>query len=188
MARAYIEACPSQSPNLRWLARRLPKFLSSSDPYRAHRELAELAAIDNALNDAFDAADAPVVSIADMAAVPPDEWRTIRFTPHPSVACLSLSTNAAAIWNALKNDEPPPQGAPLDRPAALLVWRDDTIARFRKIAEPELMMWTEAGNGVTFGVLCEMLATYDDRNDPAARAAGFLHGWMTSGMLSAVQP
>ena len=27
MARAYIESCPSQHPNARWFARRLPEFL-----------------------------------------------------------------------------------------------------------------------------------------------------------------
>jgi hypothetical protein len=48
------------------------------------------------------------------------------------------------------------------------------------------MMWDEAANGVPFGVLCEMLATYDDPDGAAARGAGYLHGWITSGLLTGV--
>jgi hypothetical protein len=48
------------------------------------------------------------------------------------------------------------------------------------------MMWDEAGGGIPFGVLCEMLATYDDPDGAAARGATYLHGWITSGILTAV--
>jgi hypothetical protein len=34
------------------------------------------------------------------------------------------------------------------------------------------MMWDEAANGIPFGVLCEMLATYDDPDSAAGRGAG----------------
>ena len=48
------------------------------------------------------------------------------------------------------------------------------------------MMWDEAANGIPFGVLCEMLATYDDPDGAAARGAGYLHGWITAGLLTGV--
>ena len=47
-------------------------------------------------------------------------------------------------------------------------------------------LWDEAGGGIPFGVLCEMLATYDDPDGAAARGATYLHGWITSGILTAV--
>ena len=48
------------------------------------------------------------------------------------------------------------------------------------------MMWDEAATGIPFGVLCSMLATYDDPDSAAARGAGYLHGWITSGTLAGV--
>ena len=48
---------------------------------------------------------------------------------------------------------------------------------FRKLPTEEAMMWDEAANGIPFGVLCSMLATYDDPDGAAARGAGYLHGW-----------
>src|SRR5436305_540471 len=95
-----------------------------------------------------------------------------------------MSTNAAAIWLALKNDETPPQ--PCDETAKLLVWRQDVTPMFRQIAAEEAMMWDEAADGIPFGVLCTMLATYDDGDGAAARGAGYLHGWVSSGLLTGV--
>jgi hypothetical protein len=49
------------------------------------------------------------------------------------------------------------------------------------------MMWDEAANGIAFGVLCTMLATYDGPDGAAARAASYLHGWVTAGLLTGVR-
>ena len=46
------------------------------------------------------------------------------------------------------------------------------------------MLWDEAANGGRFGALCEMAAIYDDPDRAAARVAGYLQGWMASGLLS----
>ena len=68
----------------------------------------------------------------------------------------------------------------------LLIWREGVTPMFRELLNEEAMMWDEAANGIPFGVLCEMLATYDDPDGAAARGAGYLHGWITSGILTAV--
>jgi hypothetical protein len=57
---------------------------------------------------------------------------------------------------------------------------------FRELTVEEAMMWDEAGNGIPFGVLCEMLATYADPDGAAGRGASYLHGWITAGLLTDV--
>jgi hypothetical protein len=57
---------------------------------------------------------------------------------------------------------------------------------FRELPAEEAMMWDEAANGIPFGVLCEMLATYDDPDGAAGRGASYLHGWITTGLLTEV--
>jgi hypothetical protein len=57
---------------------------------------------------------------------------------------------------------------------------------FRELSAEEAMMWDEASGGIPFGVLCSMLATYDDPDGAAARGAGYLHGWITAGLLTGV--
>ena len=186
MGHAYVAARPSHHPNLRWFSQGLPDFLKTTAPYSDHPVLADLAALEKALNDAFDAADAPVLGLADMAEFAPELWNTLVFQPHPSSHRRDVSTNAAAVWLALKNDETPPDAAALEQPGRLLVWRQDVTPMFRELTAEEAMMWDEAANGIPFGVLCSMLATYDDPDGAAARGAGYLHGWVTSGLLTGV--
>jgi hypothetical protein len=160
--------------------------LKSAEPYCNHPVLADLAALERALNDAFDAAEGEVLELTAMASFAPERWNDLTFRPHPSAARLDLSTNASAVWLALKNDETPPDAATLEEPSRILVWRQNTTPMFRELSPEEAMMWDEAANGIPFGVLCEMLATYDDPDGAAARGAGYLHGWITSGNLTAV--
>jgi hypothetical protein len=186
MGHAYVAAHPSEHPNLRWFSRSLPDFLKTTEPYRDHPLLSDLAALEKALNDAFDREDAAVIGLADMTAFAPEAWAGLTFQPHPSALRLDLSTNASAIWLALKNEEPPPHAAALEQPCRLVVWRQDVTPMFRELATEEAMMWDEAGIAIPFGVLCSMLATYDDPDGAAARGASYLHGWITAGLLTGV--
>jgi hypothetical protein len=186
MGHAYVKARPSGHPNLRWFSQGLPEFLKSTAPYSEHPVLCDLAALEKALNDAFDAAEGKVVELTDMVGFAPEAWSGLRFRPHPSASKLELATNAAAIWLALKNDEAPPEATALEQPAHLLIWRQDVTPMFRELSAEEAMMWDEAANGIPFGVLCEMLATYDDPDSAAGRGAGYLHGWITAGLLTDV--
>jgi hypothetical protein len=186
MAHAYVRARPSGHPNLRWFSQGLPDFLKSTAPYSDHPVLSDLAALEKALNDAFDAKDGPVLALADMAGFAPEAWTDLTFQPHPTASRLDLTTNASAIWRALKNDETPPDAVVPGEPSRLLIWRQDVTPVFRELSVEEAMMWDEAANAVPFGVLCAMLATYDDPDGAAARGAGYLHGWTTSGILTGV--
>jgi hypothetical protein len=186
MGHAYVAANPSQHPNLRWFSSSLPEFLKSTEPYSNHPVLSDLATLERALNDAFDAQEAPALGLADMAAFAPEDWAALRFRPHPSGSRIDLSTNAAAVWLALTADEEPPDPVRLDEPSRLLVWRNDVKPVFRELGAEEAMMWDEAANGIPFGVLCSMLATYDDPDGAAARGAGYLHGWITAELLTSV--
>ena len=184
MGYAYVKARPSEHPNLRWFSQGLPDFLKSAEPYSNHPVLSDLAALEKTLNDAFDAKEGPVVDLSDMAGFSPEAWPDLEFVPHPSAFRLDLATNASAVWLALENEETPPDAAVLEEPARLLIWRQDTTPMFRELSAEEAMMWDEAANGVPFGVLCEMLATYDDPDGAAARGAGYLHGWITAQLLT----
>ena len=186
MGHAYVKARPSEHPNLRWFSQGLPEFLKIAEPYCNHPVIADLAALEKGLNDAFDATEGEVLELTAMAGFAPEQWNDLTFKPHPSAARLNLSTNASAVWLALKNDETPPDATMLEEPSRILIWRQDTTPMFRELPAEEAMMWDEAAGGIPFGVLCEMLATYDDPDGAAARGAGYLHGWIASGTLTAV--
>lgn len=183
MTRTYILHNPSGTPNARWYGSKLPAFLRSHSPYKEKAELAELAALENALNDVFDSADAPQLTLKDLAALAPEDWAGLSFTPHPAVRRLDFKTNSAEIWTTLKEETAPPLvhfGAETQQ---LLVFRPDAQAMFRPLSSEEAMMWDEAAKGVRFSVLCEMLGMFGQDEAPA-RAAAHLKTWIESGLLA----
>lgn len=187
MARGYVREHPSRNSNARWFSHGLPEFLSSSPVLGSRREVAEIARLERALNDAFDAADAAVLDLARLSAYPPERWGELCLVPHPSAARLDLETNAYAIWRALKEDGEPPAAAELADRERLIVWRNGTMPTVRPLGAEEAMMWDEAAKGVPFSALCELVAIFDAADTAALRAAGYLQTWIGAGMLSAAK-
>lgn len=183
VARAYIVANPSQTPNARWYGQHLPQFLRTSSDYRDTPALADLAALEMALNDVFDSQDAPALTMEDLSTLSPEDWAGLTFTPHPAVRRLDVTTNIVDIWRALNDDSEPPDIVALDEPAQIVLYRADAMATFRVLAADEAMMWDEAAKGVSFSVLCEMLAMFAGEDEAPLRAATYLKGWIEAEML-----
>lgn len=186
VARAYVAAHPSTHRNARWLGNDLPAFLAAASPFSDYPALAEIAALEAALADAFDAADAPVLAFEDFASIAAEDWPELRFKAHPSARRLDFATNASDIWSAVREDEAQPEVEALAEPERLIVWRQELTPMVRPMAAEEAMMWDEATGKVPFGVLCTLLATFADPDSAAARAAGYLQGWVSAGMLTGV--
>ncbi len=184
LTRAYIAAYPSDRRSARDFGRHMPRFLGETEPYARHKELAEIAAIEKALGDAFDGPDAEPLTMERLAALAPEDWPRLVFTPHPTAIRLSLQTNAADLWTALHGETAPPKPRQLGEPEAVIVWRQEFMARFRRLPPEEAMMWNEAAQGVCFGVLCEMVATFGGPDGAELRAASYLKGWVDAGMLA----
>ena len=187
LVKAYIDGHPSDQRSARWFGRHLPAFVRESESYAKHPEVAEIAALEKALADAFDGPDAAPLRIEQLASLAPESWPHLTFLPHPTAVRLTFRTNAADIWTALKDEGAPPKPRPLPEPQAIVVWRQDFMSRFRPLSTEEAMMWDEAGKGVRFGVLCEMVATFAGEDEAEVRAATYLKGWIDTGMLAGFQ-
>jgi len=181
---AYIAAHPSDRRNARWFGRHLPAFISNSATFAKHKEVAEIAALEKALADAFDGPDAEPLALSGLAVLAPEDWPDLVLQPNPTSIRLTFATNAADIWSALKNETAPPKPLHLPEPQAVVVWRQDFMARFRPLSPEEAMMWDEAVKGVRFGVLCEMVAMFGGEDGAELRAATYLKGWVDMGMLA----
>jgi Putative DNA-binding domain len=187
LVKSYIAANPSDQRSARWFGRHLPAYVRGSTAYAKHAEVAELAEFEKSLAAAFDGPDAEPLTLASLADVEPEAWPRLVFTPHPTATRLTFATNAADVWTALKNGSAPPKPIHLPERQALIVWRQDFMARFRPLSTEEAMMWDEAAKGVRFGVLCEMVATFAGEDGAELRAASYLKGWVDTGLLTGFQ-
>jgi Putative DNA-binding domain len=186
MGGAYVDAHPSDQPNARWFSRHLPEFLAKAWPWSRKPELSDLAILEKSLNDAFDAPEAPFLTQTGLAALDPGRFGDAVFAIHPSARRFTVKTNVTSIWSSMKCDVRHPLAEKLKEPMEILVWRQGSSARFRMLGAEEAMALDEAGRGVPFGVLCEMIAVMDDPDSAALRAASYLRGWIEAEIISAV--
>jgi putative DNA-binding protein len=185
MAREYISAHPSQTPNARWFGARLAQFLGENEKYAALPVLKDLAALEQLLNDVFDSQDAPKLTQNDLAKIPQQDWASLIFTPHPATRRSDLTTNAAEIWKALKSEETPPEPIRVGETVQLIAYRPEYISMFRPMVSEEAMMWDEIAKGVPFGELCTLIAFCGGEEEAPMRAAGYLKNWISTGLLAA---
>ncbi len=187
LGRAYIDAHPSDHYSLRYFGRHLSGFLAQAAPYRDNPLLAEMARFEWALTDAFDAPDAGVAAVEDMARIPPEDWPGLRFAFHPSLQRLELQWNAPAIWNAVDGNEPLPQPQAAQYPVGWMVWRQDLQIYFRSLSVDQAWMLDALRGGQTFAAVCEGLTEWIDAQHVALHAAGLLRQWLEDGLIAQIR-
>lgn len=186
LAQAYIADHPSRWRSLRWYGADFPDWLAQHQPQRG--ELAELARLDQALRHCFDSADAPVLTAADLAALPPAAWATLGWRLQPGTALLHMHCNALSIWQALDADSQPPPPMPLPAPGLLLVWRRDLQPHFRSVDPLEALALQRTLVGDSFADTCAALIAAhrpgDPQPDATASAGTLLRRWLDDGLLA----
>lgn len=183
-ANAYFEAHPSDTPKARLFGRYFSQFLSEYEPRTQGPECTELAQLEQALNKAFDAKDARSIDQSNLVHLTESNWPTLTFTHHPSTSRVSFISNAPEIWSTLTQKQTPPQSKISQMPTELIIWRGQDMPRFRAMSYDEAMIWDEAGKGINFAGLCEMLGTYWPKDQAQLKAAGYLQSWLSSEFLT----
>ncbi|UXH79659.1 HvfC/BufC N-terminal domain-containing protein [Roseateles amylovorans] len=181
-ARAYLMAHPSSQPSLRWFGAAFPAWLAERHPQDL--DIAELAALDWALREAFDAADAQALTPADLAALPAEAWATVGFGLPPSYRRLRLSHNTLAIWQALDQDETPPSAEPLVQALDVLIWRRGSSPHFRSLGTLEAAALDALAQGQSFAALCEALSERFPDSNLVSEVGGLLRRWVEEGLLA----
>ncbi len=186
MALTYIAKHPSQHPNARWFSKHLANFLLSYSPFEHHPEIQELAALELALNSAFDAPEAEALNLTQLATLNPEIFSALKLQMHLSSSRLTFKQNTTSIWSALKCETHPPKPHMLDTDQQILVWRQGVDSRFRLLGDEEAMAFDVCKDGASFSTMCEMLAFREFPETAAERAAGYLRGWIEAEIVLAV--
>ena len=183
----YIGAHPSHFRNLRWFGDQFPAFAAQS--LAEYPIVAELAAFEWALGLAFDAEDAPVLSMAELQRLDAAAWESIGFVPHPSMQLLTLHWNAPAIWLALgREDGEAPPDAVQGEPLAWLVWRKELQPHFRSLDRFEASALAGLQAGRSFAEVCAEAADAAAGDEGVtARIATWLHTWVGESVLTSIR-
>jgi hypothetical protein len=181
---AFTVAHPSQNFSLRPYGDKLSKFAATRRPFSTRPVIAEIAALECIMADAFDAADIVPLTASDLSAFPPAAWAAASFEFHPSLQMIRTRWNAVAIWRALNNDASRP--GPVSQPIAesWIVWRRNLEVLFERITPAERSALQAACRGRCFAQICELAPRRLGPGEQAAWAAHLLRAWVDRGWLT----
>jgi hypothetical protein len=191
LAQAYIAARPSRHPSIRWFGGELASFMAAAgDDLVPHASLADFARMDWALRGAFDAAEAPPLDPATLAALGPDDWAGLVLHLHPSVQRVVLAHAIEPAWRVLREWEPesgaaqPELDEPVPHEHTLLAWRQHGETRWRSLEALEATLLQAVAEGAPFALLCERAAaSLGDAEAAAPAVVGALQRWLADGLL-----
>jgi hypothetical protein len=140
--RRFIARNPSRARTLNALTARFPDFLARSHP-RSNRSAlaADVARIERAMEDVFDAPRAEPMTAAEFAAIGADQWERATLRLNPALRLLTLRYPANEYMSALRRGDAP--RIPRPRATRVIVFRRGYQV-FRRDQEPEQFRLLEA--------------------------------------------
>lgn len=196
LAFAYVTDHPSRNPSLRHLGAALPEWLDQ----QGKAGLSDLARLEWARSDVFDAVDEALLTVDALRAWPLDEFLRLPVKLVSAHRIVTVDFAIGAWWEQIGND--PDAGdadceharapvevpvMPSERPAgeSLLVWRQGAAVYHRVLDDAERAALELAAAGTTFGAICDTLPSWRSTEEASAQAFSWLWSWTTAELLVA---
>lgn len=182
MVEGYIMHHPSNTHSLRYFADQLPTFLQTS-PYSDHLHIAELARFERRLLDVFDAPTTEAATLEHLHTLSSDSWPIMTLRFHPSVHVFECRWNSIEIWQALKQEQVPPEAQP-QTGCSWLLWRNQArLSEFTSLSQSQQAFLNAALQGKNFAEMCETLLQFSDEQEVSQLALETLTQWIKAGVV-----
>ena len=122
MAGVFLREHPPRSRLMMFYGADMPAFLEGFPPLAHLPYLADVARLEQALREAYHAADAPPVSTERLGALSPDAFLTARLHLAPALRLVASRFPIWSIWRANTQSEAP---APVMRAEAVVILRPE---------------------------------------------------------------
>ena len=185
MVSSYIRQHPSQYRSLRQFADRLPDYLTKNEPFRSHPIIAEIAAFERRLMDAFDAADCSTATLTDLQSLPAEQWPEMKLAFHPSLQLFESQWNSVECWKALKHEQTPPDAC--RQQAWWFIWRDrERLTQYRNLTVDGFVLYQCFRDHYTLADACELLKEHLPEEQIGQACLNHLQNWFELGMVSSL--
>ncbi|HVJ20685.1 MAG TPA: DNA-binding domain-containing protein [Polyangiaceae bacterium] len=148
LAEAYFAEFAPVSYSLRDLGKDLPAFVARAT-FLEHRDLcSDMARLEWAYVEAFDAADVAPLEPARLAAIPDEAWESARLVLGPSLGLLRLRYPVASLRARLVQH--PDESVAIPEPASTLlaVCRQGLQVRTHELTEPAFVLLEQLREGL----------------------------------------
>jgi hypothetical protein len=185
LVREYVRVHPSRSYTLNRLGDHLPEFVRTQAKLPRAAFCVDLARLELAMTEAFDAEETPPLSGEEIASVPAEAWAAARLRPVASLRLLALRYPAAAWLDTLRDEthEHPPLRR---RDTFVLVYRRDYQVYRQELSRDAHELLAALSAGRPLGEAVEALLAARRRLD-ADQLFRFFRQWVGAGLFRAVE-
>ncbi|GIW43923.1 MAG: hypothetical protein KatS3mg077_1205 [Candidatus Binatia bacterium] len=179
----YLLVHPSRSFTLRDVGAALPEFLREHPLSRDWPWLGNLAVLEWAVVEAFDAEDRATADVAALAATPPADWGLHALDWHPSLRVLRCDYPVHTVWRQCQEDKEPSPVEPEE--TWLRVWRRQEKVMVAAITAVEARALLSQDS---LGKIAEELGSELGEQEAAQQLATWLGSWLEAEILCGWRP
>lgn len=187
VCRRFLERNPSKHRTLNRLSVRFPDFLSRNLPPGNRSKLAvDVARIERAMEDVFDAARAEPLTAAEFSAIGADEWHRVRLSLIPALRMLKLRFPANDYLNATRGGGKP--RLPRPRATFAIVYRRG-FEVFRRDQPPDqfkLLTALAKGRTLAEAVRSSVSGRGGNADKLAATLGAWFREWAAAGIFCGI--
>jgi hypothetical protein len=182
LAHEYVDEHPSTRPSLRFLGGTFADWLSRRRP---ELMLADLAKLEWARADIFDARDEVAFGVDAIRAWPQDRFAELPVRLINAHRLFVVERGTAELWRRIGDEETSQgEGAPGPGSEAVLVWRQGVAVYHRTVDESERTVLDLAAAGTSLGGICECAGARADIGDAVGQSFAWLWGWANDQLLA----
>ncbi len=183
----YVQVHPSRSHTLNRLGDHLPEFLTTRAGLKRSEFCQELARLELAINQVFDAPETPPLSTEAIAAVAPDAWERARLRPIKAFRLLSFRYPVNAYLQTVRDENH-------DHPKARR--KDEWVAIYRRnfavyrldLTRPAHDLLRDLVEGTTVGEAVILALRRDGRRAPSEEELfRWFREWVSGGIFQSVE-
>jgi hypothetical protein len=193
LATSYLAVHPPRHYSLRNVGERLALFLAghaAGAPFRADFPwCADLARLEWALAEAFDASDSQSAVRADLASLPPERWAELELQLTPSVQAIEVEWAVQPMRRRHEREELDEGSAAetQERAGTICIWRHQERVFHRELGAAEAAALRCVLSGGRFGDVCDLAEQQLGQLAAATAAAGWLATWLDDGLLASAR-
>jgi hypothetical protein len=105
LVRDYVQVHPSRAFSLARLGDRLPDFVAIAPDVKRRDFCADLARLERAMSQVFDAPETKALGASDIEGVAPEAWEAARLAPIAAFRLLALRYPASAYLDSLHDEQ-----------------------------------------------------------------------------------
>jgi hypothetical protein len=176
---AYVDKHPSRSYTLNRLGDHFPAFVATQTGLPKHEFVRELARLELALSEVFDAEETPVLGVQAIAAIPPDAWENARFKPIAALRLMAFRYPVSAYLGGVDEENPFPRIRQRDN--WVLAYRNQYSLCRDSLSRPAFELLNGLISGVPVGQALGSVAASHKK------LFGWFRDWMSAGLFQSVE-